>query len=347
MRALVLARRGDAGRAFELREFPDPIPESDEVVVETEFSGVNFADVLARLGLYPDAPALPFVPGYEVVGRIRAMGSDAARVRPGLAVGRRVVALTRFGGYASMARAKAMAAMPIADDVDGAEATVLATQGVTAWLAAEDCITLHPGEKVLVHAAAGGVGLLLVQLARRRGCEIFATAGSDAKLDLLREEFGVKHAINYRAQDFRAEVRRVCGARAPIDVVFDSIGGGVFHQSRQLLAPGGRMVLFGVAEMAGGRWLRGARAAWSALRFGFLHPLSLLQESQALIGLNVLRIADHHPERLARAFSAMQELVASGEVHAHVGAAFPVREVGEAHELLASRQSVGKIVLRW
>ena len=153
MRALVLARRGDAGRAFELREFPDPIPESDEVVVETEFSGVNFADVLARLGLYPDAPVLPFVPGYEVVGRIRAMGSEAARVRPGLAVGRRVVALTRFGGYASMARAKAMAAMPIADDVDGAEATVLATQGVTAWLAAEDCITLHPGEKVLVHAA--------------------------------------------------------------------------------------------------------------------------------------------------------------------------------------------------
>ena len=122
------------------------------------------------------------------------------------------------------------------------EVAFMDAQDVTAWLAAEDCITLDPGEKVLVHAAAGGVGLLLVQLARRRGCEIFATAGSDAKLDLLREEFGVKHAINYRAQDFRAEVRRVCGARAPIDVVFDSIGGGVFHRSRQLLAPGGRLV---------------------------------------------------------------------------------------------------------
>jgi NADPH2:quinone reductase len=347
MRAIVLARLGEARRAFELREFPDPRPAADEILIDTEYSGVNFADVMARIGIYPDAPPLPCVLGYEVVGRIRALGTDASRLRPDLQLGQRVVSLTRFGGYASMACAKAIAAMPLAEDADGAEATALATQGVTAWLAAEDCVRLHPGEKVLIHAAAGGVGMMLVQLAKRRGCEVFATAGSDEKLELLREEFGVGHAINYRSTDFQAEIRRITGEKSPIDVVFDSLGGSVFHRSKRLLAPGGRLVYFGVAEMAGGSVFGKLRAAWTAIQFGIFHPLSLLQESQALIGLNVLRVADRHPAKLAKGFAELQRLVVGGEIHVHVGATFPIREVGEAHELLASRQSVGKIVLRW
>jgi NADPH2:quinone reductase len=347
MRAIVLARHGEARRAFDLREFPDPVPAADEILVDTEYSGVNFADVMARIGIYPDAPPLPCVLGYEVVGRIRVIGADAAKLRPDLQVGQRVVSLTRFGGYASMACAKAIAAMPLPEDADGAEATALATQGVTAWLAAEDCTRLHPGEKVLIHAAAGGVGMMLVQLAKRRGCEIFATAGSDEKIELLGEEFGVDHAINYRSKDFQAEIRRITGEKSPIDVVFDSLGGSVFHRSKQLLAPGGRLVYFGIAEMAGRSVFGKLRAAWTALQFGIFHPLSLLQESQALIGLNVLRVADRHPAKLAKGFAELQRLVAAGEIHAHVGATFPIREVGAAHELLASRQSVGKIVLRW
>ncbi len=347
MRALVLVRHGEARRAFELRESPDPTPEADEVVIESEFSGLNFADVMARLGMYPDAPALPFVPGYEVVGRIRALGADAATIRPGLSVGTRVVALTRFGGYASMARAKALAVLPISEDFDGAEATTLATQGVTAWLAAEDCVRLHPGARVLVHAAAGGVGMMLVQLAHLRGCEVFATAGSAEKLELLREEFAVAHAIDYRKQDFAHEIRRLTKTQKPLDVVFDSLGGRVFRQSRSLLAPGGRIVSFGVAEMATASVFRPLRAAWSALGFGIIHPLELLQESRAVIGLNVLRIADHQPARLAAAFKAVGELAESGALRGHVGATFPVREVAQAHDLLESRQSAGKIVLRW
>jgi NADPH:quinone reductase-like Zn-dependent oxidoreductase len=347
MRALFLARVGEARRAFELREVPDPVMSEDEILLETEFSGLNFADVMSRMGIYPDAPPIPFIPGYEVVGRIRALGERVSRLRPELKSGQRVVALTRFGGYASSVCAKAIAVMPLAEEADGAEATALATQGVTAWLAAEECVRLHSGERVLIHAAAGGVGMMLVQLAQRRGCEIFATAGSTEKLQLLREEFGVQHAIGYRSVNFREEIRRITGKRAPIDVVFDSIGGSVFRSSLQLLAPGGRLVYFGVAEMAQRSPLGGLRAAWSALRFGFIHPLTLLQESQALIGLNVLRIADHHPEKLAQGFSELQKLVAAGELHSHVGATFPVREVASAHELLESRQSVGKIVLRW
>ena len=347
MRALVLVKNGDSRRAFEWRDLPDPICGDDEILVDTEYSGINFADVLARLGIYPDAPQLPFVPGYEVVGRIRALGSEAVRSNPALKVGSRVLALTRFGGYSSVALAKARAAIPLDDDVDGAEATAWATQGVTAWLAAQDCVSLLAGEKVLIHAAAGGVGLLLVQLAKRRGCEVFATAGSSEKLQLLRGEFQVDHAISYRDTDFVKEIRRITGSSSPIHVAFDSIGGSVFHRSRKLLAPGGRLVSFGVAEMAVQSPFRSVINAWSAFRFGFVHPLTLLQESQSVIGLNVLRIADHQPDRLARALRGVHDLMKSGEVRAQVGATFPIREVGEAHEFLASRQSIGKVVLRW
>jgi len=200
---------------------------------------------------------------------------------------------------------------------------------------------------VLIHAAAGGVGLMLVQLAKRRGCEIFATAGSEEKLELLRDEFGVQHAINYRTQDFVSEIQRITGKKQPIHVAFDSLGGQVFARTRGLLAPGGKLVYFGVAEMTGQGWLKSLKAAWCALRFGFIHPLSLLESSRALIGLNVLRWADEQPEKLAVLFGEMQKLVKSGELTPHVGGAFPIREVGQAHELLESRQSAGKIALRW
>ncbi|NDD91681.1 alcohol dehydrogenase, partial [bacterium] len=345
MRALVLTRHGEARRAFELRELPDPVPADDEVLIETEFSGVNFADVMARLGLYPDAPALPCVLGYEVVGTIRSLGSQVGVLRSDLRVGQRVVALTRFGGYASLACAKAIVVSEISQDTDGAEATAMATQGATAYLAAEECARLQAGERVLIHAAAGGVGLFLVQLAMRRGCEVFATAGSEEKLDLLREQFGVMNLINYRKSSFVREIQKATSSLVPMNVVFDSIGGKVFSQSRRLLAPGGRLVSFGVAEMTASHPFRRLRAAWSALQFGWIHPLTLLDRSQSVIGLNVLRVADSQPERLVRAFAGIQSLVHSGEIQAHVGACFPIREVGVAHELLASRQSVGKIVL--
>ncbi|MBU6375787.1 MAG: zinc-binding dehydrogenase [Bdellovibrionales bacterium] len=347
MRALVLTRKGEARRAFELRELPDPKPADDEVLIETEFSGVNFADVMARLGLYPDAPPLPCVLGYEVVGTIRSLGNQVGILRPDLQVGQRVVALTRFGGYASMACPKAIVVFEISKDTDGAEATAMATQGATAYLAAEECARLQAGDRVLIHAAAGGVGLFLVQLAQRRECQVIATAGSEEKLDLLRKQFAVDLAINYRRESFVKKIRSFANSKTPIDVVFDSIGGSVYHQSRQLLAPLGRMVSLGVAEMTSSSPFRGIRAAWSALQFGWIHPLTLLDRSQSLTGLNVLRVADLQPGKLQKAFVEIQSLVRKGDLQPFVGASFPIREVGAAHELLASRQSVGKIALRW
>src|SRR4030095_5618452 len=217
MKAMYLVRTGDAAQAFELREAPTPEPAAGQVRVAVEGFGLNYADVSARQGLYQDAPPMPSVIGYEVVGRVDALGPGVENLTPG----QRVTALTRFGGYATHAVTDARAVAAIAEDMDVGVAAALPTQGCTAYYMAEEMVRLHAGDHVLVHAAAGGVGTLLVQLCKRRGCVVYGTVGSDDKLPLLRD-LGVDHPINYRSSDFAADVRRLRGAEG-LDVIFDSI----------------------------------------------------------------------------------------------------------------------------
>ncbi|PIQ98148.1 MAG: alcohol dehydrogenase, partial [Nitrospinae bacterium CG11_big_fil_rev_8_21_14_0_20_56_8] len=196
--------------------------------------------------------------------------------------------------------------------MDAARATALAAQYCTAWYAAEEAVRLHDGDHVLIHAAAGGVGTALVQLAKRRGCVVFGTAGSDAKLDLMRQN-GVDHPINYRAADFAAEVRRLRGGRG-LDAVFDSVGGQTFRKSLPLLEAGGRMVFMGIAQMAGRR-PSVFRALKTLVDFGLHSPVTWLKRSQSLIGVNMLQIADRQPEILQRCMQGVMELAGRGEIH--------------------------------
>jgi len=340
MNVLNLVRHGSPQLAFELRNQPDPIPGPGQVRVAVEASGVNFADILARRGAYPEAPHPPCVLGYEVVGRIDALGPG---VESG-AVGQRVLAFTRFGGYASQAIAQAAGAIPIPEDLEAGAAAALATQGVTAYVAAEEMVRILPGDLVLVQAAAGGVGTLLVQLARAQGAVVAGTAGSEAKLELLRR-LGVTHAINYRTHDFAAELLRLTGGRRP-DVIFDSIGGAPARKGFELLAGGGRIVCFGVADLAGGGWVL-PRAIRAFLAFGWVHPLDLMLRSKGILGLNLLRIADERPEVLKRAMEAMVDRAVHGMLTPIVDRAFPAAEVAAAHAYVESRQSMGKVILRW
>jgi NADPH2:quinone reductase len=340
MQAMVLVRTGDAVRAFERREVPTPEPAAGQVRVAVQAFGLNYADVSARQGLYQDAPPLPSVIGYEVVGRVDALGHGV----DGLRLGQRVTALTRFGGYATHALTDARAVVPIAEDMDVGVAAALPTQGCTAYYMAEEMVRLHAGDHVLVHAAAGGVGTLLVQLCKRRGCVVYGTAGSDDKLGLLRD-LGVDHPINYRSADFAAEVRRLRGA-AGLDVVFDSIGGATTRRGMALLGAGGRMVGFGAADHTPGP-LQPLRSLRFALAFGLPHPVLLMMRSRAFIGVNMLRIADDRPLVLQRCLQAVVELARTGALRAIVGGRFPVGQLGAAHALLESRRSTGKIVVTW
>jgi NADPH:quinone reductase-like Zn-dependent oxidoreductase len=340
MRAAVLVRHGEPATAFEIRELATPSPGPGQVRIAVEAFGLNYADVMARLGLYQDAPPIPSVLGYEVVGRVDAVSPGVTE----FSVGQRVVALSRFGGYATHAVTDARAVVPIPDDLDPGIAVALPTQGGTAYYCAEEMVRLHPGDHVLVHAAAGGVGTLLVQLSKRRGCVVYGTAGSDAKMSFLRE-LGVDHPINYRTSDFVDVVRRVRGSEG-LDVIFDSIGGAAVRKGIALLGSGGRIVCFGGAEHSHGS-LQILRSLSFAASFGILHAVPLMMRSKGIIGVNMLRIADNRPLVLQRCLQAVVKLALDGALRPTVGGRFHAEQIADAHALLAGRASTGKIVVSW
>src|ERR1017187_3128472 len=190
MKAIYIIKHGGADEAFEVRETPKPVPKPGEVLVKVEAFGLNFADVMARKGMYRDAPPIPSLIGYDVCGTVERIGSNVANV----AEGDRVTAMTRFGGYAEYALTDARAVAKIPENIDAAEATALTTQYCTAYYCAAEIVNLYQGDRVVIHSAAGGVGAALMQYAKYKGCEIFATTSSDSKVDLLKQT-GAQHVI--------------------------------------------------------------------------------------------------------------------------------------------------------
>jgi NADPH:quinone reductase-like Zn-dependent oxidoreductase len=340
MKTIAIVRYGSPETAFEFREAPTPRPHEGQVLIKVDAFGLNFADVMARTGLYREAPKIPFVPGYDVVGRIEDSGPGVK----GRKVGERVVAFTRFGGYAQYAVTDERAVIPVREDVGHGPAAALATQYCTAYYAACEVTNLFAGERVLVHAAAGGVGTALVQLAQLKRCEIFGTAGSDEKLGFLKK-VGVHHPINYRTRDFVDEVQKILNGER-LDVVFDSLGGKTYKRGNSLLGTGGRIISYGIAERSGrkGGIFRTLKLAFD---FGFMHPIGLIMNSRAAIGVNMLRLADDKPHVLGRCLQAVMQLADEGKLNPHPGAVYKADQIAEAHRLLEGRTSVGKIVVEW
>lgn len=338
MQAAVLVRNGQAQNAFELQELPPLTCKSHEVRVGVKAFGLNFADVVARLGQYQDCPPLPTVIGYEAVGHILETGSEVTHLK----VGQRVVAFTRFGGYATEVVSDSRAVVPVADSLSNGEAAALATQYCTAWFSACMAINLWHNDHVLIHAAAGGVGIALTQIAKQAGCTVYGTAGSDKKLTLLKEQ-GVDVPINYKTHDF-ADVIRKTAPNGKIDVVFDSIGGDYVKKGIKLLNSGGRMVCFGAADMSGANKLQ---VAYKALQFGFYHPVQFMMRSISLTGVNMLRIADNKPEVLQQCLQQVAKGAEQGYLKPVVSSVYSISQLAEAHQALESRQTTGKVVVEW
>jgi len=339
MQAYHLIRRGAAHQAFEIRDIPSPSPGEGEVLIAVEGFGLNFADVMARLGMYPAAPPMPGVLGYDVVGRIQALGTGVK----GLTEGMRVVAMTRFGGYAEEALADARAVVEIPEDIPLGVAAALATQAGTAYHMAMELVNLHEGNRVLVHAAAGGVGTCLVQLAKHKGCEVFGTAGSPEKLEYLRE-LGVDHPINYRQEDFAEKIQEIVG-REGLDVIFDPIGGKSLKDGMGILGIGGRMVTFGASSFTNTKGF--ISKLRNFLSFGFYHPMKMLGKSQAIIAVNMLPIADHKPEVIQRVFKACLHYYQQGVLQPRVGGVYPSNELDKAHDDMEKRRTTGKLTVKW
>jgi NADPH2:quinone reductase len=303
------------------RELPDPVAGPGQVVVEVGAAGLNFIDTYQRSGLYK--VALPYVLGLEGAGAVIEVGEGVAS----LAVGDRVAWATCPGSYAERVAVPAEQAMVVPDGISWDVAAALPLQGMTAHYLAVDTFPLSPGDRCLIHAGAGGVGLLLIQIAKLRGAEVFTTVGTPEKAELARAA-GADHTILYRDVDFAEAITDIAGER-PLDVVYDGVGKSVFQQSLTLIRPRGMMVTFGNAS-------------------GPVDPISPLELS-ANGSLYLTRpTLFHHttgPGELQRRADDLFGWIAAGQLDVRIGARFALADAADAHRALEGRETTGKVVL--
>ncbi|NNC80665.1 MAG: quinone oxidoreductase [Acidimicrobiales bacterium] len=297
----------------------DPAPDADQVVVEVAAAGLNYIDTYHRTGLYPQP--LPFTPGLEGAGTVIAIGANVTDINEGDTV----AWSSAIGSYAERVAVPAAMAVPVPDTVSPENAAAVMLQGMTAHYLATDTFPLKAGDKCLVHAGAGGVGLLLIQMAKMVGAEVFTTVGTAEKADLAAGA-GADHIIRYRDVDFGDEVERIAGERA-LDVVYDGVGQSVFRRSLDLLRPRGTMATFGNAS-------------------GPVEPISPLEFAPSLFVTRPTLF--HHiatREDLLRRTADLFAWIAEGKLDVRIGARVPISEATRAHEMLEGRQTTGKVIL--
>ena len=329
MRAVVITRHGPPD-VLKVQQRDEPVPGPGEVLIDVHAAGINFADLMARLGLYPDAPKPPCVIGYEVAGTVAGVGEGVM-----IAPGTRVMAPTRFGGYAERAIAPADGVVELPEGLSFEEGAAIPINYVTAWEALIRASNLQPGERVLIHAAAGGVGIAATQIAKRTGAEVWGTA-SERKHDAIRG-FGVDHPIDYRQSGWERDVPK-------LDVVMDALGGTSFKRSYGLLRGGGRLVCLGAAGVVSGERRNLIAAARTALRMPRFNLIKQMSASKSVIGLNVLTLWDELGSA-ARWTGPLKEMLADGTIRPVVAESFAFDRASEAHRFITDRRNVGKVVL--
>jgi len=337
--AFVLCKNGPSAQAFERKIVQLPELASDEVLIDSEAFGLNYADVMARHGLYKEAPPLPCVLGYELVGIVKQVGINCS---PSL-LGKRVLAFSRFGGYAKFVQTKEHAIVEVGE-LPAEIAMSLSTQGVTAYYMSDYVSPIRKNEHVLIHAAAGGVGSLLIQLAKRKGAIVYAKIGSEDKRELAKK-MGADHVINYKSTAYEIELKKLLGTNH-LSASFNPVAGNTIKKDMSLLGPNGRLYLFGGSQMVGGKYgiLSKLKFVWD---MGFVLPIGLMMQSKSMIGVNMLKIADSYPEVISTCLQDMLELYRKNEITTHVGGVFNEDQLIEAHDLLESGKSMGKITVRW
>ena len=331
IRAVEIPRYG-APEVLRVVERPDPVAGAGEVVIDVAAAGVNFADTMARVGLYADAPKPPMIVGYEVAGTISAVGDGI----DGSRVGERVMAGTRFGGYASSVAVSAADVVPLAEWLSFEQGAAIPVNYATAWAGLIGYGSLRPGEKVLIQAAAGGVGMSATQIAKRFGAEVWGTA-SPSKHDAILAN-GVDHAVDYRNDKWWEGL-------PPFDLILDAIGGRQFRRSYRMLRAGGRLVAFGASSVSQGEKRNYAKILPEALPMlrGF-NLIDQMQESKSVIGLNMLTLWKDRGT-LEPWMAPLSELIEDGTVQPVVSDAVPFDRAAEAHRIIAERRNVGKVVL--
>jgi synaptic vesicle membrane protein VAT-1 len=341
VKAVVLTGHGGPD-VLKVQERPDPSVGPGEVRIAVKAAGINFADTMARVGLYPDAPKPPCVLGYEVAGEIEAVGEGVTEHQ----AGDRVVAGTRFGGQASLVSVPADQVLALPDRLSFEQGAAIPVNYATAYCGLVIMGGLKEGDRALIHAAAGGVGTAAVQIARMKGAEIFGTA-SGSKHDAVRE-LGATHMIDYRTQDFEDEVLRITDGEG-VDVAFDAQGPRSFRKSYRVLRQGGRLIMYGLAEASTGEGrsipkLIGSLARMPLATMPWWKSLQMMNENKGVFGLNMLAWWDREGD-VERITGPMIGEIDAGGLEPVVAEAFPFERAGEAHSFIAGRRNIGKVVL--
>ena len=322
MKAVQLKEYGGP-EVLNLVDIERPVPKGHEVLIEIKAIGVNYADTARREGQYVVKTPLPFIPGAEIAGIVAQVGEKVTKVKPGT----RIVTLIESGGYAEFALADERALIPIPEQLDFHTAVALPLQGLSAYHILKTMGRLEKGESVLVHAAAGGVGTIAVQLAKLFGAgKIIATASSDEKLALARE-MGADVLINYSEPDWEQQVLEATDGRG-VNVALEMVGGEVFNKTVRCLATFGRLVIFGAASGEQSRF----------------YPSSLMARNQSVIGFFLPQIM-RKQELLQPSLVELLTYLGEGKLKLTIGGVFPLEEAAQVHTLLQSRKTQGKLIL--
>jgi len=337
MRAVQLVKYGNSPSCFEIAEKEKPVAKPGEVVIKVKAFGLNYADVMARQGLYREAPPLPSVLGYDVVGVIESVGTGVSSDW----IGKKVVAVTEFGGYAEYAVSNMYTIAEVPTDMPLASAAALATQYATAYYASFKLSNIQSGDRVFIHAAAGGVGLALIQFCLLKNCVIYGSVSTDKKAEMIKS-MGVQHVINTSKQNIYEEFQKL---NHQLDVIFDGVGGKMTKAGFKALRAGGRHVILGGSQLTEGRGIFNLlKFVWS---FGFYTPVQFLSQSKSMLGLNMLKLIRSNPLLLQEFMNETIQLLNEKKIGMPVGESFPISKFFEAHVHLQSRKSIGKIVVEW
>jgi NADPH:quinone reductase-like Zn-dependent oxidoreductase len=330
MRTVVITKHGGPG-VLQVQERPDPALSAGKVRVDVAAAGINFADVMARMGLYQDAPKTPCVVGYEVAGTVLELGDGVE----GLTPGQRVFAGTQFGGYASQVVVPAGDVVALPEGLSFEQGAAIPVNYATAWAGLIGFGVLQPGERVLVHSAGGGVGIAATQIAKRTGAEVYGTASPGKHERIL--DLGVDHAIDYTREGWERGLPQ-------FDVILDAVGGKSFRTGYDLLRPGGRLVAFGASAVVSGQRRNLVTALRTVIRMPRFNMIKQMSESKAVIGLNMLTLWKDRGT-LEPWIAPLSEMLADGTVEPVVAGTFSFEDAGAAQTMITERRNVGKVVL--
>jgi synaptic vesicle membrane protein VAT-1 len=336
MRSLFTLRYGGP-EVLEVKTTPDPTPKPGQVRIRVQRAGLNFADVTARIGLYPDAPKPPMVVGYEVSGTIDAVGDGVKTLKTGM----RVVALTKFGGQADCVCVSEAFAFELAPSVSFDAAAALPVNYLTAHHMLFFVARLPKNPRILLHMAGGGVGLAVIELLKDvSGAEIFGTASAGKHAFL--KEMGLHHPIDYRTRDYAEEVRQITKGEG-VHLVLDPLGGPDWKKGYGLLTPVGHLIAFGWANMITGESRNMLHVAGQFLRQPKFNMLQLMGHNRTVSGVNVGHLWSA-PDVLQPQMETLLKMLTDGKLKPRVDKVFPLSKAADAHRYLQERKNVGKVL---